>query len=304
MPAPDDASTPSRAPAPSPSTESLRGRRVVIATMHGKEAAIAPVFEAKLGVEMITSDDLDTDAFGTFTGEIERRGAAVETAIRKARKGMAQTGAEAGVASEGSYGAHPVYHVIPGGSEIMTYVDDRLGIEVSESLIPERTNFNHCTVSMEDDLEDFLRRTGFPDHALIVRPNATQDERELTIFKGLRSPAELRTAISESASRSPDGRALVETDMRAHLNPTRMAAIATLAEKLAARLSCACPRCAAPGFGQTGHVPGLPCGDCGGESTLVKHLIFGCARCDYSRTEARPDGLTLSSPAYCLYCNP
>lgn len=285
------------------SASSLANRRMVIATMHGKEQAIEPVFRKRLGVEAVLSADLDTDAFGTFSGEIARTAPARETAIAKARLGMKRAAVDAGLASEGTYGAHPVFGVIPGGSEVMVFVDNRLGITVAESIITEGTNFNHRVVTPEDDIHDFLSKTGFPHHALIVRPNKIA-EGSPQILKGLKSLSQLHRAIRQSAAASEDGCAYIETDMRAHMNPTRMEAIKALAEKLADRLACDCPRCSLPGYGQVERIPGLPCSECGAESTLVKSLVYGCAGCSYAEERARPDGLTHSSPTYCTSCNP
>ena len=68
------------------------GRRAALATMHGKEAAIAPAFRDRLGLVLETPQVIDTDALGTFTGEIPRVGSMRKTAIAKARLGMAATG--------------------------------------------------------------------------------------------------------------------------------------------------------------------------------------------------------------------
>lgn len=54
-----------------------------------------------------------------------------------------------------------------------------------------------------------------------------------------------------------DGRVLLETDMRAHCNPTRMAAIRQLSFLLVRRLSSLCPSCGAPGWAVVDSEPGL-----------------------------------------------
>ena len=50
----------------------FRGRLAVLATMHRKEQAIAPVLEEMLGLRIEVAHGLDTDRFGTFTREIPR----------------------------------------------------------------------------------------------------------------------------------------------------------------------------------------------------------------------------------------
>jgi len=75
--------------------------------MHGKERAIArPIFH-HLGLALKPAMNLDTDQLGTFSGEIPRRGALLEVALRKARLGMRAPGLPLGLAGEGTFGPHP-----------------------------------------------------------------------------------------------------------------------------------------------------------------------------------------------------
>ena len=290
---------------------SYRGATACLATMHGKEAAIAPPLRARLGLDVIIPSDIDTDAFGSFTGETPRPGDMLETAVAKARAGMGSTGARIGVASEGAYGAHPVYAVTPGGLELIVFIDDETGLTLSETLVVDETNFAHAVVSPGDDLDSFLTRARFPDHALVVEPNTATEKdtgadvkKAGTILKGLQSRAALDEAINRSAHLSTDKKALVQTDMRAHFNPTRMIAIARLAQKLATRLLSTCPECGGPGFGATDTVKGLPCANCGRPSELVKSEVFTCPLCDHREERPRSDDMLTAPPQYCLSCNP
>jgi hypothetical protein len=85
-----------------------------------------------------------------------------------------------GLASEGSFGPDPSIPFLPIGQELLVFVDDVLNIELSEFLVVESTNFNHQVAAPGDDLTDFLRRSGFPSHALIVRPNVSRSRRHGT----------------------------------------------------------------------------------------------------------------------------
>ncbi|MEO1240955.1 MAG: DUF6671 family protein [Pseudomonadota bacterium] len=285
------------------SDKPLLRRRAAIATMHGKEAAIAPVLERRPGLRLIVPEHIDTDSLGTFTGDTPRRGTVLETAIAKAHLGMSQAGVTAGIANEGTYGAHPVLPIAPGGSELIVYVDDELGVQVHEAMIVEKTNFAHLNVTPGEDVTAFLASIGFPAHGVVVSPHAPQSTDAIYV-KGIRDHATLDDAIAKAANHSADNAVLIQTDMRAHMNPTRMDAIAMLTEKLAARLESPCPNCAAPGFGQVDRKTGLPCRDCGGPSTLVRVEVHGCGACDCRQEVARQDGLRVSDPTYCLICNP
>jgi len=279
------------------------GRHAVLATMHGKEEAIAPVFKRQLGLAILVSEGIDTDALGTFSGEIARDGTMGEVAIAKARLGMEATGLKIGLASEGTYGPHPQIPFVQAGMELLVLVDDERGLIVFESLVDETPCYDHVRAKPGDDISLFLDRIGFPDHALIVGPNEPA-EAQGAIAKGIRERSHLSKAIAAAAKESRDGIALIQTDMRAHMNPTRMATLAHLAEKLIGRLQFACPACSAPGFGIVGVEEGLPCGWCGGPSVMVRHQIFACVVCDYREERPRPDGLTLADPGNCPVCNP
>lgn len=52
--------------------ELFSGKRVLLASMHGKESAIGPVLEHRMGWKLELATDLNTDQFGTFSGEIAR----------------------------------------------------------------------------------------------------------------------------------------------------------------------------------------------------------------------------------------
>jgi len=274
-----------------------------LATMHGKELAIGPSLETALDVRVLVPPDLDTDALGTFTGEIERPAGILETAVRKAKLGMEASGLALGIASEGSYGPHPVVPFLPLGRELIAFVDAERDITVHEKMLTETTNFGHTAVRRAAEAAEFLDRVGFPDHALIVRPNAKDAENQ-HLHKGIRSAADLDNAIAIVCAASSDGKARLETDMRAHMNPTRMRALAELADRLAARLATPCPSCACPGFGQVDAKSGLPCAACGAPTELLAIEVFGCAACEHTERRPRADGLTSADPGQCPYCNP
>lgn len=267
-----------------------RGQHVALATLHGKARAIAPPLLRRLGLG-ITPCAIDTDAFGTFTGTTPRTGTAAETALAKARAGMAASGLALGLASEGSFGPHPWLPFGAGGVETLAFIDAERGLELSLSAVSRRTNFAHHDIVGGEDIAPFLARVGFPAHALVVRgPDGAVLAAGITHMDALAPLA------------WPGNR--LETDMRAHLNPTRMAAIRALAGRLAARLASLCPACTSPGWGQVDVARGLPCSSCDQPTQGVIAIIDGCTVCGHRDTRPRPDGVTAASPASCDWCNP
>ncbi|MGX9984747.1 DUF6671 family protein, partial [Methylobacterium fujisawaense] len=186
--------------------------------------------------------------------------------------------------------------------ELLVFVDEVHDLVVHESLVAERTNFAHCEATPGEAVEAFLERIGFPSHGLIVRPNAGDPLVALT--KGVTSRTDLAQAIDKAALVSPDGKARLETDMRAHLNPTRMRSLGVLAERLAQRLAVTCPACSAPGFGRVGVQTGLPCEACGEPTEMVAVEVFGCAACDHRHERVRSDGMKRAPARSCPECNP
>lgn len=278
-------------------------RVAALATKHGKERAIAPPVRERLGLELRIPGDLDTDRLGTFTGEVPRPGTIEETAIAKARLGMDATGLPIGIASEGSYGPDPRMPMVPAGLELIVLVDDTRNIVIREHLVDPAPAFRSTRVRSVADIASWLDEVGFPSHALIVQPSV-QDDRDPLFHKALDSGALVGEAIEHCAKLSADGLALVTTDMRAHLNPTRMKTLSRLALQFAERIATACPACETPGFGKVGVEKGLPCEWCSEPSDLVAEEIFGCVACERRDTRPRADGLERADPANCAHCNP
>ena len=266
------------------------GQRAALATQHGKAQALGPPLARRLGL-IIDNAAIDTDQFGTFTGTINRTGTPAQAALAKARAGMAASGLPLGLASEGSFGPHPWLPFGAGGVETLAFIDATRGLELTLSAMSRRTNFAQQEVRAGTDIAPFLTRIGFPAHALVVKgPDGTL----------------LASGVTEMAMLSPlawPGNRL-ETDMRAHMNPTRMAAIRSLAGRLAVRLAALCPACDCPGWGQVDVMRGLPCSACGQPTQSVVAIIDGCTACGHQASRPRPDGVTAASPASCDWCNP
>ncbi|MDO8105768.1 hypothetical protein Q6348_00985 [Isoptericola sp. b441] len=273
-----------------------RGRVAVLATKHGKEAQIAPAL-APTGL-LVEVTEIDTDRFGTFTGEVPRTGSPVEVAERKARAAMAATGRDAGLASEGSFGPHPGVPVLTADLEIVVLVDDLLGVVVAEQALSVDTAATSRTVAPGEDLSELCAAVGFPDQALICRP---ADGSPDGIATGLTRLPDLDRAVRDAARASADGLARVETDLRAHLCPTRRRVIAEAAERLAVRLMTRCPRCSVPGFGLTRSEQGRPCGLCGLPTRGPVAMVTTCSRCEHRERVPVPGP---ADPATCTWCNP
>lgn len=279
-------------------TGRYRDRAASLATMHGKEAALEPPFRA-LGTTLVVPG-VDTDLLGTFSGEIERPAPPREVVARKARLGLEAAGLPLGLATEGTFGPHPAAPLLTVHREVALFVDDELGIEVEESIVEPKPALLTTLAGPDEPLDRVLAGADFPAHALLVMPST--GPRGGPVHKGIRDLTRLRAAIRECASAAPDGRARVETDLRAHCNPTRMAVIAALGTRLAARLARECHACGTPGWGMLRLLPGFACADCDRPTALIRAELHGCVRCDATREI--PLARSAAEPRFCENCNP
>ena len=275
------------------------GRQVALLTQHGKERVIAAALEPTLGCWVERVAGYDTDLLGTFTRDIPRAGTQLEAARKKARLGMELAGLPLGIASEGAFGPDPMMGILPWNVELLIWIDDGLGIEVV-GIAQGKTNFAHVLAVSWEEAEAFAGRAGFPEHHLVVRPT---DENDPRIRKGLADWADLQAAFAWALDQSESRRAFIETDVRAHANPTRMENIRLAAEDLVKKLNSRCPACGLPGFGIVERLDGLPCEDCGAPTRETRAEVHGCLKCAHRVTQERTD-MTSASAGRCDHCNP
>ena len=276
-----------------------RGRQIALLTQHGKERVIGPVLEPALNCRIELVSGYDTDLLGTFTRDIPRAGTQLDAARRKARIGMELSGLPCGLASEGSFGPDPFAALFPWNIEMLIFIDAERDLEIVGTA-RGRANFAHLLTSDWAAAEAFADRLGFPEHHLVVRPQSEENPR---ICKGIASWAELRSAFERAPAQSSDGQVFLESDLRAHANPSRMNNIRLAAQDLLTKILSPCPACGVPGFSPVERVPGLPCGACGAPTRETRAEVWGCVRCANRQTRDCT-GSTEADPAYCDYCNP
>ncbi|MBW4557449.1 MAG: hypothetical protein KME59_16205 [Trichormus sp. ATA11-4-KO1] len=278
-------------------------RIAVLATMHQKERAIAPILEAELGIQVIVPENFNTDAFGTFTREIKRPGTQIAAAKLKAEKALKLTGETLVIASEGSFAPHPNIPFISSNREIVILLDKKHNLEIIGEEFSLETNHNHLVVENVEQAFEFAHKIGFPAHGLVVMfseyPQCNQQA-----IKGIITTEQLVEAVNFVLENSPTGRAHLETDMRAMYNPTRMNNIAKATEDLVRKIKSLCPKCSTPGFAITQKIPGLPCAVCYSPTLLTLTVIYQCQKCGFSQKKPFPHESQYADPAQCMYCNP
>ncbi len=269
------------------------GRAAVLATRHGKAEAIAPAL-APLGLRVVPTDAVDTDRFGTFASDVPRPLPPCDTVRAKARAGLASGAWPAAVASEGSYGPHPELPFAAWGEEWVAWVEADSGLTVlGRHAGPAPWAWQRRLAARPE-----LGCLAFPDRAVAVPALAGQPRPDLGVRKGL-APADLPAAWD--ALDRGEGLWLL-ADLRAHLCPPRMAAVAAAARDLASRLASRCPACGRPGFGPVESEPGRPCAVCGTPTALTQAVRHGCEGCGLDQRRLLPEGT--ADPGHCPACNP
>ena len=275
------------------------GRAIAIATMHGKEAVIGPILKIELGVEVVVPANFDTDAYGTFSGEVERIVDPVEAGRIKCIAACELTGSDLAIASEGSFGPHPSMFFVPGDDEILVLLDLRNNLEIKTRLISTNTNFAADLFTDWESAKKFAEATLFPSHSLIIR--RSKNDRE-DIVKGICSWAALQENFELFLAKY--GVAFLETDMRAMHNPTRQKVIQEATAKLVKTINRICPNCSLPGFDVKLVRAGLPCSLCGAPTRSTYSFVYECQKCEHRVEVKYPNGKEHEEPMYCDYCNP
>jgi hypothetical protein len=275
------------------------GRSVVIATKHGKEKVIAPILQAGLAVGACSVAPIDTDELGTFSGEIERKGAPIDVLRKKCELAYQETSCSLVVASEGSFGPHPSLFFIPAGDEWLLLKDFDTEIEIVVRELSVSTNFSGGSFETLQDVLVFAERCLFPTHGIVIRAGE-KDFRGLQ--KGVLQKEQLIEAVDYCLANY--NQVYVETDMRAHLNPTRMEVIKRATEKLVQKANSLCPSCQYPGFDAVSLKEGLPCMLCGTPTSSILYIVKGCTSCGFFQYGYHPKDKKVEDPQYCPRCNP
>lgn len=274
------------------------GKRIEFATKHEKEKILAPLF-LELGLSC-RATPVDTDEFGTFTGEIERTGGVRETLRKKNQAATKLSGERFFLASEGSFGPHPIIGFVQTDLESLLFWDRDNNCEIYAEYLGKVPVHDERTHGPRDDFRAFLKEIDFPNHGIIVRPENLYQP----IIKGLHNERAVGQAMLDCFMASKTAKVVLAADLRANHNPTRRKAILEAGRVLIEKIKSLCPKCFYPGFGISRGVPGLICTLCGEPSPIAKAVIWTCVKCAYEEERPRPDGITSIDSSECENCNP
>jgi hypothetical protein len=276
---------------------SYRGQSVALATLHHKGALAAEPFREILGMR-VEEVVVDTDQFGTFSGDVERTLTPREVLMAKAQLGIANSQTKYGLASEGTIGADPVVGFLNSDIEHVGFLDSVNNLFISHSFRSFDIQAHTHQYVPGEDFSTFLAKADFPHHQLIVK---SFDDGAKPLAKGISTLEELMKVL-RSAEDQRLVKITIESDLRAHASPSRATNIKQAFTELATKINTPCPECQSPGWGVTSSISGLACLDCGEETEAVKAYIYSCISCACTQ-EGDPvaEGV---DPSRCNWCNP
>lgn len=274
---------------------------VWFATNHGKATAAREPFLRVLGAT-VSELVIESDKLGTFSGEVERPGSMLDALRGKVALARSLTQERFFLVSEGSFTVAGGFGFFAQGIEMLLLHDAEQGVDIVEQHIALRTNYATRSVKNADEFHSFLAQVGFGSHGIVLYPEGLPLRER--IRKGITVRSDAEAAFKSCIEESPQLSVMVMSDMRAHLNPTRMASISECCELLVNRLATMCPFCSSGGFGLVASVPGLPCEECGAPTARARAEKHGCPYCGRHEERPRGDGRTYAIASECGVCNP
>lgn len=278
-----------------PYPEHYRHRRVALLTQHNKGPLIGPALET-LGLDLITTRAFNTDRFGTFSGEVERKLPPMECASRKARLACELTGLKLGLGSEGSFGGGPLPGLVNWDNEILLLYDASHDIEIT-SFAYGPIKLKPVAVASLTELNEKLAEFPAQQRWILRRPESTTKS-----LRGYEMVASLLQKLDLVDGDTLRESIVLEPDLRAMHCPERQDYIRKAAEQLTQRLQSPCPACAAINFWHDTAEQGLPCDWCGAPTDLPIAYVKRCYFCNYAERERV--GIGTADPGMCQRCNP
>jgi hypothetical protein len=189
---------------------------------------------------------------------------------------------------------------MPWNIEIVLLIDKLHNIEIIGVHEGSDTNFSHRIVSSIEEALEFASEALFPSHGLIMRPD---HQNSRFILSDIIDERNLRDSFHQCVEKSKNNKVFIESDMRAHRNPTRMRNIEKATQDMIKKLLNTCPLCQTPGFMISKNVKGLLCELCYAPTDLTLKHIYECQKCHHQNEVLYPHG-EQCPVKYCGWCNP
>ncbi len=203
---------------------------VFVATKHKKEQIVKPLFEREFGCHVDVLE-IDTDAYGTFTGEKKRRGAQMDIAKKKAFDAARRFGKRFVLASEGSFFPDPnSFGFLILNVEVVVLYDAHadyfyIGEHVTHDVCAKKSDIRSL-----NDFYTFIK--DMPQDQQYILSYRTLFLLGKKVFIKHALVQQVPEILTSLLSRRGVMNIVIETDMRAHRNALRKHAIQKATEKL------------------------------------------------------------------------
>lgn len=270
-----------------------------MATKHEKAAILSPLFETEFG-QTIQTVSLDTDLFGTFSGEIERPSDQKGTALQKllAARSIHPTGVL--IVSEGAFFPYPDIPLLNINVEILLLHEPINDVYIWSEHTSLQTNAARLTTSNWREAKEFAEKLGYPETGIILMSQEIKVHDRI-IVKNLHSFKKLEEEFI-LLSKNETVPVILETDLRAMRNPIRRQNIFEAGKKLIEHMQSYCPSCSMPGYSIQSSESGLPCAWCNTPTRNTAFYIWKCINCNFE--EKKPVDKPFADPGTCDQCNP
>ena len=282
-------------------TTIFNNRKALLVTMHGKELAIAPFLKKEFNIDLEVSKGIDTDQFGSFSGEVDRKVSPQLAAQQKIFAAWNNYDHDILIASEGSFFPHPSNPFLNVNNEYLILMDRSNKVAVDAQWNSYDIKYFKQTFDSEDSAFDFCIKNDFPQYGVILKTNMNSNNP--LVMKDIATENSLKAALRILFVQSNLGEVEIESDMRAHRNPKRMHNISITAHHLITNMKSQCPKCLELGYSIKSSVSGLGCSLCGFPTSETKGYLYACKSCAHEELKL-VEKPAKAEPTYCLHCNP
>lgn len=270
-----------------------------MATKHEKAAILSTLFENEFQ-QSIQTLQLDTDIFGTFSGEIERPSDQKGTALQKLAAARIIQPNGVIIVSEGAFFPYPDMPLLHVNVEVLLLHEPIQNVYVWSEYTSLQSNAARLTTSNWREANQFVEKLGFPETGIILMSQEKRVEDRI-IIKNLYSLEELEEQFIV-LSKNETAPIILETDLRAMRNPVRQKNIFEAGKKLIENMKSYCPNCSTPGFAIQSVESGLPCAWCNMPTRNTAFYIWKCSYCNFEEKKAAEK--PFADPGTCDQCNP
>lgn len=278
-------------------------RRLLLFTMHEKERAVAPALQQHWGIQCVVPTGINTDLYGTFSGEIARVGSQEHAAEAKLAAASQQFPEEDFLlVSEGAFYPHPDSPFITVNTELLLLWDKRHDLRIRAWHTSLDTRARTQVLQREDEIASTLEAFSFPDFGVVL--SRMDQEVLIESKKDFSDPEELKRCFRTWKQQFPQHLIRLSHDLRAHRNPLRMAHIEQTAKELMQHMNRICPNCDLPGFTPVAAIRGLRCAVCAMPTRVTRAIQFRCSSCSHETEQPPEHAPAAADPMYCDRCNP